>query len=143
MLNDAKILLTIYVEGGSFTRERSKSYIPYALRANELYKNLFINKKGEYECKLKKEDAEQIVYKGVRWHYALRQNIVQKKTQINEACYNFFISNVPFGGKYDELPIRKKMEFIRQWNDMSDEQRLEWHFSQMASGKDFSYEVID
>ena len=151
MSNDIKILLTIQLEGGSFTREENKTYIPYALKAKELYRNLLrdkngnllLDKEGNFICRLPKEQAEEFVRKGARWHHNLKQNKVNKRIQIREDSYNFFISDTPFGGKYSELPIRRQLDYIKQWTEMSTEQRLEWHFNQMSEGKPFTYEVIE
>lgn len=142
--NEIKVLLTIYLEGGKLTRESSKIYIPYSLKAKELFKNLVKDKEGNLVCLLPKDQAEQIEKKGVRWHYPLKQNTVYKKVKISQYQFDFF-TNVKevFGGKFDNLPIRLKIAHIARWKEMSIDQRLEWHFDLIANGNPFEYELID
>ena len=127
MIDNAKILLTIYL-GGRLLGNRSK-------KLNKALKHKVICSPFEhYEGKLLVTPEKH--FKAPNDHVDSPIEIVCRKTSLGESFYNQMISdNVP--DKFNTYKGRMT------WQSWSLKQRLEWHLNQFDEGYGISYELID
>jgi hypothetical protein len=117
-----EILLTIIEEGRvvrslQSKRERIKFY--YFERDNMDIKN-------PSEAKRTRQGFGDVEY------YPLIPSECTRKIKLSEIFSNYAIS--------DEAPFKVKKQ---KWNSMSKKQRLEYHLSEIAGNKEFTYEIIE
>ena len=125
MTNEIKILLTINLEGGTLVRKIEPDVLTVLFTKRDL------NPKKQYT----KDEGKQIVKKQKVKYYGYETKPVVKHTNLTKDAYDYMISK--------ECPVGVR---IKQWNKMSNTERLEWHLQKVCDhsrGKSFTYQILE
>lgn len=104
--------------------------------------NLLSNLSQNKECveinweKSTQNNAEIIIARGKVKHYERIQNKAIRRLKISQFAYEGFVSN--------EIPssYNKRVFKGRNWSELVESDKLNFHLSSLADGKTFSYEIL-
>lgn len=125
MSSDIKILLSIVIEGGTFTRKDSPEIIKYTITKRDM---------DPYK-KWRGKDGLEIVKRIETKHYPLESKNAIKHININSEAYNYM--------KSPECPSFSKPKI---WGKLSSKQRIELHMQHICEhfhGKSYFYDILD
>lgn len=132
MFTDAKVLLSIELQGGTLIRESEPVKINYRITKGDLK-----SKKN-----LPKTERDKVVKGGQLPHYNLSAKPATLSISLNQDAYNFMTSDEAWDYSIvHEFNISRK-----QWRLLPAEKRLEAHLKRMVKfhkGKGFTYSILD
>lgn len=135
MFTDAKILLSIELQGGTLIRESKATKVEWALTLGEVKPEL--SKK-----KLPAEVTERVVRRGRIKHYPLTAKPARKVVCLGDYAYDYMIS----ANSYEGWMLKEKGWTKRGWVKMEPMVRLQYHLeriSQHYGGKSFTFQVLE
>lgn len=132
MYTDAKVLLRIELQGGTFIRESKATKIEWALTLGEI-------KQGSKK-KIPEKVAEKVVRRGRFSHHNLVAKPAYKVVCIGWAAYAYMVN----GDSYEPWIVKKmkKKEYMR----LSREEKLNLHLGKLTEhygGKNFSFQILE
>lgn len=113
--NKIKILLTIYMEGGTLVRQEKPEFISFNITRNLSNKD-------------KKTES------GTRKHYNHIAKDVTRSIKFSVETYNMMLKEPPSKMRYED--------FIKLTNTQKIEKHL-WDYCHDLRGKSFTYQIID
>lgn len=125
MNTEPKILLTIYMEGGTLLRGEAEVR-KYALTKKDLFPNQ----------KFRGDEGKKIIKKGKYKFTPTIPSTATRKITMCKDAYDFFISSA----------CPEWYKNVKEWKKMSEEQRLKAHLTRTSlhfGGKSFTYQIID
>lgn len=132
MNNEPKILLTITMEGGSFTKGE-KEIRKYLLTKKDLFP----------KQRFKENEGKKVIKVGKYAYYPAIPTEVKRKITMCKEAYDYMTSReVPdWFIAYKPMKVR-----LKEWGSLTETARLEMHLSRTClhfGGKSFSYQIID
>lgn len=132
MNNEPKILLTITMEGGSFTKGE-KEIRKYLLTKKDLFPKQHF----------KENEGKKVIKAGKYAYYPAIPTEVKRKITMCKEAYDYMTSKeIPdWFIPYKPLKVR-----LKEWTSLTETTRLEMHLSRTClhfGGKSLSYQIID
>lgn len=135
MYTEAKILLSIELQGGTLIREGKAAKIEWALTLGEVKTKLT----GK---KLPPEILEKVVRRGRTKHYPLAAKPARKVVCLGDYAYDHMTSVA----SYEGWMLKEKGLTKKNWMKMEPMVRLQYHLeriSQHYGGKSFTFQVLE
>lgn len=130
MFTDAKILLSIQIQGGTLVRESEPTKINWAITSKDL------------GVKLPKGAKNKVVQSGSFDHYNLVSKPAVLSVSIGRMAYDYIVN----GNSFEPWIMRETKLSRDKYSRLSGEAKLEIHLNQICKehgGKSFTYSIIE